>query len=499
MKPRHRKTLFLVSVFLFTIVAPVLILSASGYRYDFQEGTLVRTGTLVLKTQPAGAKIVIDQQEQKETTPAKIGGLPPAHYRVRVEADQFRPWSKEIEVRGNKITLADQIVLIPKQIPVSSLFPEEVRTFAVSQDGRKLSYVRRDATKGDSLWLFDLDQNETHLLFPLGEKSDPTAGESADSPNRESSANSIDRLLWLMDGQGIAFSVATKETKQYFILPLEGGVREGEPYAFVPPGKGEVDQWKWTRSGLSFFFLQGGLLYRAAYDIRSTTQVVPDQIQSYAISGETIYFTTASSPALFKQDLPTGKRIEIALLPTESDDIDNKGNENLILSGRGKIALIDRHRQLWLIEDTAAGTYAPIAAHVQSAVFNEEGDRLLYQSYNADVNAGLFVYYLKEGKTHPVREAGSFEQVLQKKEPILGPVWYSDRTHILYAANDTVYMAETGGEGFPTADPILRLKGEAPKFVYHDSDDKLYFLFRNRLYQADLSFGRTSSFLGGRL
>lgn len=74
MTPRHRKAFFLGALFLFTIVAPVLILGASGYRYDFQEQELVPTGTLVLKSYPEGAKILINRKEAANRTPAEIQG-----------------------------------------------------------------------------------------------------------------------------------------------------------------------------------------------------------------------------------------------------------------------------------------------------------------------------------------------------------------------------------------------------------------------------------------
>lgn len=487
MKPRHRRAFFLASFFLFTVIAPVLILSASGYRYDFQEGTLIQTGTLVLKTRPEGARIVINRREQAEKTPAKIQGLPPSRYWVQVEAEHFRPWKKELEVQGSKITLEDHIVLIPKQIPVNALLTEAVRTFAISQDGRKLVYVRKEPLKGDSLWLFDQEENESRLLFPLG----PHGEGRLASDGADGTAGTIDRLLWLMDGQGVAFSVTTKKEKRYFMLGLAGVDRGERPYELIPPGSGEIDQWKWTRNGPSLFFLQGGRLYRADYETRSIETIIAEPVQGYATVEESLYFTTASPPSLFKQDLLTGERTKIADLPIEPAE---GGEERLILSGRGGIALIDRHQQLWLIDDTTEGRYAPLAAQVESAVFNEGGDRLLYQA-----KGGLFVHYLEEGTAIPARSAGSFEQVSDKKEPILGPTWYGDQRHILYAAADTVYLSESGGGGVANADPLFRILGETPKFVYHDREDRLYFLFRDRLYQADLSFGRGRSLLGGRL
>lgn len=483
MKPRYRRAFFLGALFLFTIVAPVLILGASGYRYDFQTQALVPTGTLVLKSYPEGAKIRINRREGTDRTPAEIQGLLPSRYILEVNSENFRSWRKEVEIRANRITVEDQILLIPKRIAVSSVSAKEIRTFAVSPDGRKLIYVhRKNADEGESLWLFDMDRREDRLLFPFD--SDPGGALSVEA--------SIDRLLWLGDGRGAAFSVSTSRSKRYFILAVGEGEEREPPFEWTPPeGGGEVDRWKWTQSGLRLFFMQGESLYRADYEKRSIAQVVPDPVQGYALLENFLYFVTASPPVLFRQDLVTGERTTLAELPIDPAERDP---ERLVVSPRGKIALIDRHRILWLIDDVPSAAPLPVAAGVQTVLFNGDGKRLLYQT-----KQGIFVYHLEEGRALGGREAGSFETAVRREGTVIAPVWYSDQFHILYGAGDTVYITEIGGPGSPNTYPLFQIPGEAHRFVYHDPD-QVTFLFRNRLYQADLSFGRPrSTLLGSRL
>lgn len=491
MKLHHRRALFLGAFFLFTVVAPVVILGASGYRYSFQEQVLIPTGTLVLKSYPEGAKIFINRQEEVKRTPAEIQGLSPSRYTLELEADGFRPWRKEVEVQGHRITAEDQILLIPKRIAVSSVLNEEIRTFAVSPDGRNLVYVRpgnsagKSAGKsagnsdgGESLWLFSLEGEKERLLFPL----------HTEEKEALSSDSAINRLLWLMEGQGVAFSISTAASRRYFILPLSEGGKEGA-FEVIPPEKGEIDQWKWSKTGLNLFFMQGRALYRADYETKSIERVVPDPIQGYSLLDHFVYFVTVSPPVLFKQDLGTGERTEIAALPIESE---GGLTEQLVLSAHGEIALIDRRKVLWLIDPVPSGKVLPVAGGVQAALFDETGGRLLYQT-----KQGLIVHHLQEGGTLGAPEAGSYELVVHRRGAVIGPTWYSDQFHILYGADDAVYITETGGQGPPNTYSLLRIPGEAPKFVYHDRD-QVYFLFRNRLYQADLAFGKPRSLLGSR-
>ncbi|MCG3112931.1 MAG: PEGA domain-containing protein [Candidatus Manganitrophus sp. SB1] len=482
MKPRYRRVFFLGALFLFTIVAPVLILGASGYRYDFQGQALVPTGTLVLKSYPEGAKIRINQREGTDRTPAEIQGLLPSWYVLEVNSEDFRPWRKEVEIQANRITVEDQILLIPKRIAFSSVSAKEIRTFAVSPDGRKLIYVhRKSAEEAESLWLFDLDRGEERLLFP---DTDQTGSLSAE--------DSIDRLLWLADGRGVAFSVSGSRSKRYFILAVREGEERERPFEWTPPERGEVDHWKWTQSGLHLFFMQGKSLYRADYETRSIAQATPDRVQGYALLENYLYFVTASPPVLFRQDLVTGERTPLAELPIEP--VERNNPERLVVSPQGKIALIDRHHILWLIDDVPSAVPLPVASGVQTVLFNGDGKRLLYQT-----KQGIFIYHLEEGKTLGGREAGSFETAVRRKGTVIAPVWYSDQFHILYGVGDTVYITEIGGQAPPNTYPLFRIPGEAPQFVYHDND-QVTFLFRKRLYQADLSFGRPrSTLLGSRL
>lgn len=477
MKPCYRRAFFLGALFLFTIIAPVLILGASGYRYDFQGQALVSTGTLVLNSYPEGAKILINQREGTDRTPAEIHGLFPSRYTLEVNSEDFRPWRKEVEIQANRITVEDQILLIPKRIAVSSLSAKEIRTFAVSPDGRKLIYVHRENAGGaESLWLFDLNGGGERPLFPF------------DSEETESlsSEGSVDRLLWVADGW-VAFSVSNPRSKRYFILAIGEG--EERPFEWIPPERIEADHWKWTKSGL--FFMQGESLYRADYEKRSITRVTPDLVQGYALFENFLYYVAASPPVLFRQNLVTGERTALAELPAEPAEGNNRAR--LVLSPRGKIALIDRHRILWLIDGVPSAAPLPVAAEVQTVVFNEDGKRLLYQT-----KQGIFVYHLKEGKILGGREAGSFETAVQREGAVIEPTWYSDQFHIVYGAGEAVYIVEIGGQGPPNRYPLFRIPGEAPQFVYHDPD-QVTFLFRNRLYQADLAFGRPrAALLGSR-
>lgn len=475
MKLVYRKTFFWTAVFLFLVAAPLLILNASGFRYDFQEKSLIQTGTLVLKTQPAGARVWINREEQDERTPAEIERLLPRRYSVRVEADDFHPWQKEVEVRQAEITLKE-ILLIPKRVPLVPVVSKGVRTFALSPDSRHLAYAREEEGS-ESVWLLNLDEKKEDLLFRLKEPERP--------------GYSIDRLFWSTDGRHLAASAASpgEERKKYLLTETQPGA---PPFEIILPGREGSGEWQWSEDGKSFFFSHQRSLYRADPIKRTIEQVVSGEITGYTTVGEALYYVAKASATLFKKDLRSQEQILLHPIQVGADGSKERG-DRFISSNDGRMALLDRNGTLWLLDlktESKEGSKGkpvagPIASDVESATFSEDG-RLLYQT-----EKGLFVYYLKEAGPDWGQRAGTSEALVRQESPTFGSIWYSDQAHILFGMGETVFISETGEK--PSIYPLVRTPGESPRFVYNKIKEALYLVYRDQLYQADLSFEKEVS------
>lgn len=478
MKRVYRKTFFWTAVFLFLVAAPLLILSASGFRYDFQEKSLIQTGTLVLKTQPEGARVWINQEEQGERTPAEIEQLLPQRYSVRVEADDFHPWQKEVDVREAEITLKDNILLIPKKIPLSPVASKGIRTFALAPDGRHIAYSRREEGSDESVWLLHLDENqEEPLLILEQEQAEPL------------SASSIDGLLWSSDSRHLAVGLSSrgKSIKRYFLMEAKSGASSFE---IVLPGLENSNEWRWSDDGTSFFFIHQDLLYRADPAKRTIEQAVSEKIDGYTTIGGALYFVSGDAAAIFKKDLTSQEERRLASIGSGGPERNKKRRARFILPSQGdKIALVDRSGRLSLLDleaDPEEGSVIePIASRVDDASFSGDGEGLLYQT-----GRSLFVYPLKKSGEDENGTAHSAEMLVQQKEPAFGSVWYGDQTHVLYGSGETIFIAEAGEKA--SIYPLIRTPGEVPRFVYNDKKETLYLVYREQLYQADLSFEKAT-------
>ncbi len=131
MSYRLRAYLFSFFTILFLIATPLTILYISGYKVDFKNLRVSKTGGLIVKSEPDRAKIFLDDKLRVNrlfgivnpgadalVTPARIMNLLPGEYSLRIEQEGYWNWSKKINIYPNKTTIIDDILLIKKDIPI---------------------------------------------------------------------------------------------------------------------------------------------------------------------------------------------------------------------------------------------------------------------------------------------------------------------------------------------------------------------------------------------
>lgn len=93
----------LMTAVLLSIVVYIVLFSL-GIKIDWQNLNLEQTGILSIKTDPAGAKIIIDGQETGSVTPQKLRWILPGRYQVTLIKDGYQPWQKQVEIKPGLVT-----------------------------------------------------------------------------------------------------------------------------------------------------------------------------------------------------------------------------------------------------------------------------------------------------------------------------------------------------------------------------------------------------------
>ena len=66
---KKRIYLVITGAIVFILTAPVILLVANGYRYDFGQNRIIKTGTLVVRSAPRDAVVTLNHDGVSATTP----------------------------------------------------------------------------------------------------------------------------------------------------------------------------------------------------------------------------------------------------------------------------------------------------------------------------------------------------------------------------------------------------------------------------------------------
>ena len=106
-----RRVTYSFFLLLFFIVTPLLILYASGFRYNFDIGMIEKTGAFYIKSYPRNAEIYINDLKSKHKTPKQITNLAPGTYTLKITKNNYTPWQKKLSVYSGETTFVEDVVL----------------------------------------------------------------------------------------------------------------------------------------------------------------------------------------------------------------------------------------------------------------------------------------------------------------------------------------------------------------------------------------------------
>lgn len=209
MKKMYRIILFWLFFTIFILTAPTIILYSQGYRIDFENKKITKTGGLFLEFFPKQVEIYVDGKLFKKTiflfNSDLIGNLLPKKHNIRVTKEGYTTWEKDLEIKEKEVTTAENIILFPKN-PIFSTLTEKVEKFWLSPDGKKIITYE----KNDNYWslkLYDLDRKVKSLLLNEDDIS--------------SKGVELFELNWLDNSKEIYLDVGLKEQEKKFVLNIE--------------------------------------------------------------------------------------------------------------------------------------------------------------------------------------------------------------------------------------------------------------------------------------
>ncbi len=153
----------------FLIISPILILYTSGYRYDFKNGIIQETGAISIDILPKNAITYLNDSKLNAKIPIRLKNLAQGKYKVRLTADGYYDWEKEVVVENKQTVYIKEIKLIKKSEP-QKISSNKVNKLYLSTDHDFIVYQTNETPT--AFWLKNLkNDEERQILKGVAEKN----------------------------------------------------------------------------------------------------------------------------------------------------------------------------------------------------------------------------------------------------------------------------------------------------------------------------------------
>src|SRR3989338_7196508 len=455
MTPRKRKIYFWAAAAIFALGTPLLILYSSGWRADFKNFALIKTGGIFIDTLPKGVKIYIDNKPKKETSTgifsqgALVSGLRQDEHMVMVKKDGFRDWAKKLAVSANLVTEARNIFLAPNDIKKETT-AEGVNDFAFSDSQTRLAYAAKDAIY--------ISQ------FPF-EKFEQIALEKNEHPGK---------IFFMGDDHLLVETLLSNKLKKYLydagageMIPLKEDIEEQYLKARYLPDE------KIRLAALS----NQNVLYNIDISSQNEPNIIAKDVSNFEIFGSMLIYATTQPTIVYEKNLATNETEQLIKTPLDGEiELGSK----ILRSRDGNRALIDDKRTLYIYNHETQ-TFDRLAGRIVGVSFSPDGKKLIYQNVNE-----IYAYYLKDIKIQPYRTRGDKELITRFSKPIVNIEWFAyDNEHVLFTVDKMLKLTELDGRDQRNTYDITGVENPS-RLVYNSSDDYIYFLDGHSLKRTTL-------------
>lgn len=131
------------------VAAAVVVLYAQGYRLNISKGTVEKTGMILAKSIPEGAKVYLGGKIITATN-SPIANLKPGTYRLKIEKEGYSSWEKTVPVEEGLVTAATAL-LPPLSPSLTAVTQNGVSLVTPAPSGNKTLFI-----SGKELYLLNL-------------------------------------------------------------------------------------------------------------------------------------------------------------------------------------------------------------------------------------------------------------------------------------------------------------------------------------------------------
>lgn len=461
-----RRCFFWLLVIIFLLTTPAIILFLMGYRYSFERGIFIHTGSITIQTNPSeNLNIRIDQEPISSSTSRinrsfHIEGIKPGKHHLSVSAPGFKEWSKEILVKSGVSTEFWNILLARTQYAQTAFeaprgtlafFPaRDERVAFLSEYGGETIITILDRATGEHRQIFSTTQ-----FFP---HPDGIEHRIQWSPRR-------DNFLLV--------SLLSKETSEEhtFILRTDDArTIDLKDILAVPHPRSVL----WSPGEDVVFFLSKNALYQSPVDVEFRETLIADDIATYSfIDGEVLSIGSSHGYIqIFSPDAPERKKQKTSILP--EDLIKNVSEKlSLIAYDEARIAILDHNTgKLFILHQGESDErLIELSSSAKGAQFSDDGKKLLYWS-----DWEISVFFTKKWEVQPARiererlDVGRFSRMIDHVQ------WGKSYEHILFSSGNELQILELDDRGGRNATSLISFSSSPLQISSLGNQNEILFL-----------------------
>jgi len=461
----YRRFFFWVCVVLFLATAPVAILYSQGYRFDRSKKIFVHSGSITVKSVPAGVNIFLNGKLRPSgaldiiNNSITVNGLRPGSYNLRISANGYKDWEKNIEVHSGLSTEFWNVYLAPQNMPPQGLSADGAERFFPSASGKYIAFFKKNGTSFEVLTL-DTKNNQPTLIFSRNDL--------------EFSGNPLENIEWNAKEKSLLVPIVGKEGADFLIL--DTGISQAPVFlSQAASGLSEISHARWNPNNQSEIYFTAkptaegqDNLYRLSLPGNRPEPII-EGLKTYDLSNNSIYFLKQNNVA-FKADLDGKNEEQVILSPITFSGPD--ADIRLIAYDDSRQVFVSETGEMFVHNNGETGeTLEKITDSAKGAQFSDDGKKLLYWNSN-EIN----VLFLRKWDVQPRRNENEIQQIIRFASPIKNVFWFQDYEHIFFSTQNFVKVVELDSRDRRTLIDLFKYNSENFSSAYDSANGTYFFL-----------------------
>lgn len=466
MTKRERAVLLFFSVFLFALIAPLIIFYSQGYRFDIETKKFFQTGAFSFKVLPRGALIFINGKQVEKTDflfgTAYIDNLLPKRYDIEIKKEGYLSWKKTLEIRTKWVTESKNIFLVQEN-PQFNILATNIENFFLSPS-KKLGVLKKNTGEEWELNILDLERNISSPLFQ-GNQGTEFRG-----------------LEWSSDSKKILIKTKVKEN-EHLVVEIDEKLNL---YHLDFLRNDIVDVFFSPRNSQNILFSQDlsgrNNLFTANYKSEEISGLILNNFITFGIFNNDFFWL--DSKGFFRQSDFSGN--EIRQFNKEAFILNPGSQYQLFIFAEDKIFLKENGSLYFLNQDSQS--FDNTSERIKDVKISPDLKKIVYFT-----DYEIWILFLEKIEDQPRKEKGEKLFLARFSEKIEDIFWYSAH-YLIFSVGDKVKIIEiddrNGINAYNLADfenppKEGKLPAGQSEIFWNNFDKKLYILRQGNLSSSE--------------